>query len=409
MPNGNPFYVHPGFDIAPGLAGFGQAMRQAAEVKRRNEAERKAAEKYATMKAGAVEAFQSGDPAKIAEFTIQNPEMTQAIKTATAFYDKTTEESYKNMLFDFYSDPTESNLTDLVTKRQEMLRGKGVPADRTVETDTMLERFRTDPEITKKQVEMEMAFRYPTEYKAMRSALEEKIPGVMEVAGIKEFEYLTEGLAPEEIARARRVKLGISPRASEEAAVKAEKAFATESGKLQARLGLSPQIAGATAAAKNQAKIEADERVKTRSDQAAWEVYNSSMSNLAAAMGQTKTGPVIGFLPAITANAQIAEGSVAVMAPVLKQMFRTAGEGTFTDKDQELLIKMVPTRTDHPEARIAKIKAIDTVVRAKLGVAQETGGMKEEIPEAPAYTEGQTAIGPGGQKIIYRNGRWEKI
>jgi hypothetical protein len=72
------------------------------------------------------------------------------------------------------------------------------------------------------------------------------------------------------------------------------------------------------------------------------------------------------------------------MAPILKQIFRTAGEGTFTDADQKLLLAMVPTRTDTPTARKAKLANIDTIVRAKLGSASS-------VPAAPA-----TAATSGG-------------
>jgi hypothetical protein len=94
-------------------------------------------------------------------------------------------------------------------------------------------------------------------------------------------------------------------------------------------------------------------------------MYDTAMSGLTEALGGTVTGPVAGWLPALTTNQQVAEGSVAAMAPILKQLFRGAGEGTFTDKDQELLIAMLPTRKDTPEARIIKVQNIDAIVRAK--------------------------------------------
>lgn len=203
----------------------------------------------------------------------------------------------------------------------------------------------------------------------------------LDVAGIKEFEYLTDGLGPEELATAKRIKLGLSPRATESAVNKREKAFATESGKLQAKYALEPSVAGAVVAAKNEAAAIVKEAGVAKSNQTAWNVYNESMSNLSRAMKGTETGPFVGFIPAITKNQQIAEGAVAVMAPVLKQMFRASGEGAFTDKDQELLMKMVPTRKDLPTARVAKIKAIDGVVRAKLGIpdqSQETPNPSEK-------------------------------
>ena len=82
------------------------------------------------------------------------------------------------------------------------------------------------------------------------------------------------------------------------------------------------------------------------------------------------------------------------MAPVLKQMFRASGEGIFTDRDQELLLAMVPDRKDTPEARAWKIRNIDNIVRAKLGIPK-------------AVFEGDTAINPDtGERVIYQNGQW---
>lgn len=108
----------------------------------------------------------------------------------------------------------------------------------------------------------------------------------------------------------------------------------------------------------------------------AYKTYQAGVKSLEDAMSGTTTGPVMGRLPALTASQQIAEGAEATMAPVLKQLFRDSGEGTFTDADQALLMKMVPGRTDHPEARKAKLEMIDGIVRAKLGIAGEQAGAK---------------------------------
>jgi len=117
-------------------------------------------------------------------------------------------------------------------------------------------------------------------------------------------------------------------------------------------------------------------------NQSLFETFDIGMKNIEEAMSQTETGPVVGRLPTFTAAQQTAEGATATMAPILKSMFRTAGEGTFTDKDQELLLNMVPARTDHPEARKAKISMIYDIVRAKLGVAGDVknGGKNSIVP-----------------------------
>lgn len=107
---------------------------------------------------------------------------------------------------------------------------------------------------------------------------------------------------------------------------------------------------------------------KRAENKMAYDAFSAAMSNVESSMGNAMTGPIAGQIPAMTAEAQIAEGATSTLAPILKQLFRTAGEGTFTDKDQELLMNMVPTRTDLPEARQQKIRMIDEVVRAKLGM-----------------------------------------
>lgn len=105
-----------------------------------------------------------------------------------------------------------------------------------------------------------------------------------------------------------------------------------------------------------------------RTNAIVYDTYQSAMDEVKASLGKTTTGPIAGRLPAYTAGQQTAEGAVSAMAPILKQLFRSAGEGTFTDKDQELLLKMVPTRTDRPEAREAKINNINQIVKSKLGL-----------------------------------------
>jgi hypothetical protein len=102
--------------------------------------------------------------------------------------------------------------------------------------------------------------------------------------------------------------------------------------------------------------------------QKTWATYEQAKAGLLKGLSGTETGPLVGRIPAVTTAQQVGEGAVAAMAPVLKQIFRVSGEGTFTDKDQELLLRMVPTRTDTPESRQAKLENIDNIIKAKLGI-----------------------------------------
>lgn len=98
--------------------------------------------------------------------------------------------------------------------------------------------------------------------------------------------------------------------------------------------------------------------------------YQTAMKGVSDALSNTTTGPIAGRMPAFSAEQQIAEGAVAAIAPILKQLFRAAGEGVFTDRDQQLLLDMVPTRTDRQQAKDAKITNINAIVASKLGIEQ---------------------------------------
>jgi len=163
-----------------------------------------------------------------------------------------------------------------------------------------------------------------------------------------------------------------------------------ETSKLSAQLKLKPKVEAAVVSAVSEAKSIAEIKEEKRGDEKAIRVYEAATKNLAESLSGTTTGPFVGFVPAMTANAQIANGAVAMMAPVLKQLFRSAGEGTFTDSDQKMLIAMVPTRDTLPEARVAQLAAIDAIVKAKLGNIEQAKDQKpaenEQQPEAKSYT-----------------------
>lgn len=179
----------------------------------------------------------------------------------------------------------------------------------------------------------------------------------------------------------------------------AQEAQATEMARQQVQLAALPtrlqlenDAAISRATGEAQVKARADQAATDRSNASASRVYESGMAGVYEGMKGTATGPIVGRLPALTDAQQIAQSTTAAMAPVLKQMFRVAGEGTFTDKDQELLMQMVPTRVDSPAAREAKMANVDNIVRAKLN-----------MPPPQKATNPKT-----GETLYLRFGQWVK-
>ena len=126
------------------------------------------------------------------------------------------------------------------------------------------------------------------------------------------------------------------------------------------------ELAGRETTAKETSKSDVERTNLAKQNANAYQTYKVGLEGLTSGLQGTTTGAIAGRLPAVTTAQQTAEGAVAAMAPILKAMFRQAGEGTFTDKDQESLMKMVPTRTDTQDAIKAKIANINKIVESKL-------------------------------------------
>lgn len=187
MPNGNPFYVHPGRELGPGLRGLAASFEKFGELRRVSEEK----ERLNVMKQQAVEVYQTGDPDKVAEFSLANPEIAQLMAGVTGRRDKRIEENLKDSLFDLYQNPTTENAQDLADARKELLRSRGATVEEINTVDESLAEFSSNPEGAKQIIGMQIAFKYPAEWKAMREAI---TPAVKDVrtADIKNYEYAKE-------------------------------------------------------------------------------------------------------------------------------------------------------------------------------------------------------------------------
>lgn len=227
----------------------------------------------------------------------------------------------------------------------------------------------------------------------------------------KSFESLIANFSDADKIKARRVKAGLDPRmvgsaiqtiadqGIEANIANVEKVIteAKEIGKLTAQQKLKPVVEAAVISAVGQAKAEVAKLGEERSSIKTLAIYNNSMSNLTKALDNTITGPFIGLTPALTANAQIADGAIAMMLPLMKDVFRGAGEGTFTEGDQKILTDMIPTRSDGAEARRTKIMFIDELIRARLTTAPVAEAQPSGLSEAEQAELQQLRAEFGGQ------------
>lgn len=165
------------------------------------------------------------------------------------------------------------------------------------------------------------------------------------------FENLIADMSPDDQEKARRIKAGLDPRAGSQFALGLEELFAR---------------AAAQAGGSEAGKSEQEKKALQVQNDKTWKIWQTAISSLEESLGNTATGRVVGLLPAITSNQQIADQSIAIMAPVLKNIFRESGEGVFTDKDQQILIDMIPDRGANPDTVAYAIKMINDIVAAKL-------------------------------------------
>lgn len=165
------------------------------------------------------------------------------------------------------------------------------------------------------------------------------------------FENLIADFSPEDQEKARRIKAGLDPRAGSQFALTLEELFARSA---------------AQAGGQQKGKSEQERAEAQIQNNKTWRIWEKAISGLEESLGNTPTGKIVGLLPAISSNQQIADQAIAIMAPVLKNIFRESGEGVFTDKDQQILIDMIPDRTSNPDTIAYAIKMINDIVAAKL-------------------------------------------
>lgn len=204
----------------------------------------------------------------------------------------------------------------------------------------------------------------------------------------REFQMLTQAgqMSPEEQKRFARIRAGLDPRAQgssditiattqnltdKVASSRGDIKQAEKAGELNARSRLEPELTKTLEDIRNKSKTLSDQARESRSSGRAMEVYETGIRGVVEAFGNASTGPVVGLLPAIGKDERVLEAAISIMRPIVKDAVRSAGEGTFTDRDQELIDSLLPTRRDTKETAAKKIELLDNFMRSKLSVAPE--------------------------------------
>lgn len=211
----------------------------------------------------------------------------------------------------------------------------------------------------------------PELLKVAVSAMYKARTGQDATAEMLTFDAMTENMSEADKQKARRIKLGLDPRAGLP---------------LEAYFGRGYAGAAGTAAGSAEAKIiqqaEANRILKAQLD--------FGFDNLGSALGATgQTGKIFGNLPAITSGAQIADNAKAILLPIMKGVWRGAGEGVFTDKDQETLEAMFPSRDMNPDAAKQALLVVRQLTELKLqnptfDINAYGGAMRNRGVPAPA-------------------------
>jgi hypothetical protein len=188
----------------------------------------------------------------------------------------------------------------------------------------------------------------PELLKVAMSAMYKARTGQDATAEMLTFDAMTKDMSDADKQKARRIKLGLDPRAGLPIEEYFSRGYAGASG-----------TAAATAQAKVIEQAQTNRILKAQLD--------FGFDNLGAALGATgQTGKIFGNLPAVTTGAQLADNAKAILLPLMKGVWRGAGEGVFTDKDQETLEAMFPSRDMNADAAKQALLVVRQLTELKL-------------------------------------------
>ena len=138
-------------------------------------------------------------------------------------------------------------------------------------------------------------------------------------------------------------------------------------------------------------KVIADKKQQEK-DYQAYKLVSTDLKNTYQSIAANLTGSLQGNLPAASKNSRMFETTQKQMLPLLKDVFRKPGEGTFTEGDQRLLTELLPSRTMDAEEFNAAITRLDAVVAMKVSQADLTiAQVLEKLDQEDRARRGEVA------------------
>jgi hypothetical protein len=411
----NPFYIEP----ASGLSGF-KALQEG--IGSRIEYERGKAEEAQKMKKRqeAGEVINRGDPKEVSQFMIENSDIAAEMRATMKHKDELTEQNYKESLERIIiGDELPSKVG---VERSEFVDNRGGDATESMQftAEAQAEQEATgSQEQAKKRAELIYSMHFPKEWEALNKARGVEKP----TTDIKDFQYYQTLLKenPEQ-AELFAQQVGIKTKTDDRTNAIKEFEYGVK----------NPDFA---LAQKQKADKKATKKVKDTTFKDSSDLrkeflsqskeYQKVRDSYTRVVGSTQDPSPAGDLSLIFNYMKMLDpGSV-----VRESEFATAAStGSYGQRIQASVQKVLSGERLAPEMRADFVKKAGVLFngmqkqhtkreknytgiaeRNKLPVEEVVVDITTPVEEEPQYREGQTATGPNGEKLIFRNGQWETM
>lgn len=404
----NPFYVHPGGDIGAGLAGLGQQIGQFAKTRREFEQEKTAKAQDIALRQEASDVLQRGDTDEIQKFLVQNPSVAKDVDSAYQFKSKITEENAISTAWDIVTGKKET--VQALTERAQVVDAEGGDASDTIRL-ALQEQQNPQANAARKEAELLLMRKDPEAWDRYQKSIAPE-EGEKPTASQKDYRLAKKEGFKGTFVDYKQAVTGAGPKTK------------LEMMKLEAQLVDITDRREDRKAKKESIKVMADKKTKNLVsgidsilEEAGKAITEAKESITATGIAGAVTAAIPGS-PAYNLQRRVETLKANLGFDKLQSMrdaSPTGGAlGQVSERELTLLTSAL-TSLDPNMGEDRLIEALEKVQRhyntwrdtltGKIPEGDESEGVSARVQ----YTEGQTATGAGGQKMIFRNGNWEAM